>query len=571
MSTKKGQNKKTQTKIGKILAERIKNKELQNDKKRKEQEKEEKLEKELLQQEIERKEFLKQEKATKKQKNKERQKLKQKKQKQQQRLENLARYGVLNPQNALLNSKNLLQKIHNEFPNNPNNPNNVNNPNNPNNVNNVNNPNNTNNVNNVNNGNNENKVNNVNNGNNVNNVNNENFEDYKYRAPIVCVMGHVDVGKTKFLDKLRNTNVGENERGHITQQIGATWFPIKTLTKIISKVSTKKKFSLDVPGLLIMDTPGHESFINLRNRGSSLCDIAILVVDIMKGIEKQTIESIKLLSSRKIPFIVALNKIDRIYGWKNNEKGLAFKETYKNQKKNVKLEFEKLCRKIILDFAEQELNANLYNEIKNFDEWIALVPISALSGDGIPDLLLLLTQYSQKKLKNTIINNNMFKASVLEVKQIEGYGKTMDIILADGILKKHDKIVLCGIGGPIVSTIKLILTPQPLCELRIVNEFLKHESVRAAQGVKIVLKDKLEGLIAGSSIYLVKTEEELQLAKIKVKKDYENIEKYLEKSEKGVYVNSSTLGALEAILHFLKLSKIPVIGFSIILKRCYKV
>ena len=225
----------------------------------------------------------------------------------------------------------------------------------------------------------------------------------------------------------------------ITQQIGATWFPMESLKERVSKVITKKQFSLDVPGLLIIDTPGHESFSNLRSRGSSLCDIAILVVDIMHGIEQQTIESIKLLQMRNTPFIVALNKIDRIFNWSKME-GAAFNTTFKKQTKNVQLEFKKLLDRAVLNFAEQSINAKLYKDIKDFNEWVALVPTSAhtgkyfflknlnfmffniflLIGEGIPDLLLLITQYAQKKLKNTIVYEDKFEATILEVKPVEG-------------------------------------------------------------------------------------------------------------------------------------------------------
>ncbi|KAF8405915.1 hypothetical protein HHK36_007993 [Tetracentron sinense] len=289
------------------------------------------------------------------------------------------------------------------------------------------------------------------------------------RSPICCIMGHVDTGKTKLLDCIRGTNVQEGEAGGITQQIGATYFPAEKIRERTRELKADAK--LKVPGLLVIDTPGHESFTNLRSRGSGLCDIAILVVDIMHGLEPQTIESLNLLKMRNTEFIVVLNKVDRLYGWKTCPNAPIVK-AMKQQSKYVQNEFNMRLTRIIMQFMEQGLNTELYYKNKEMGGTFSIVPTSAISGEGIPDLLLLLVQWTHKTMVEKLMFSNEVQCTVLEVKVIEGHGTTIDVVLVNGVLHEGDQIVVCGMEEPIVAKIRALLTPHPMKELRVKVRFL---------------------------------------------------------------------------------------------------
>lgn len=381
------------------------------------------------------------------------------------------------------------------------------------------------------------------------------------RSPICCILGHVDTGKTKLLDKIRQTNVQEGEAGGITQQIGATYFPVEALQQKTAVVNKDGSFEFKVPGLLVIDTPGHESFSNLRSRGSSLCNIAILVVDIMHGLEPQTIESMNLLRERKIPFIVALNKIDRLYGWKKIDNN-GFLESLAMQNKGVMNEFRDRLEKTKVAFAEQGFNAELFSENKDMRRYVSLVPTSAHTGEGIPDMIKLLVTLTQERMTSSLMYLSEVEATILEVKVIEGLGTTIDVILSNGVLREGDRIVLCGINGPIATNIRALLTPAPLKELRLKSQYVHNKEVKAALGVKIAAND-LEGAIAGSRLLVVGPEDDEEDVEDDVMADLQKLLTSVSKDNRGVSVQASTLGSLEALLKFLKDMKIPVANISI--------
>ncbi len=378
----------------------------------------------------------------------------------------------------------------------------------------------------------------------------------KLRSPIVVVLGHVDHGKTTLLDKIRGTAVVKKEPGEMTQHVGASLVPLSVIKKITEPLRALFPIKLKIPGLLFIDTPGHEIFSNLRRRGGSVADFAILVIDVMEGVKRQTVESIEILMSRKVPFLVAANKIDRIYGWKPNP-DQPFLFTLKKQSRKAIDELERRLYVIIGQLGELGIPAERFDRIRDFTKAIAIVPISAKTGEGIPELLAVLAGLIQKYLtKRIMFTEGPAKGVVLEVKEIHGLGTCIDVIIYDGILRKNDIIVTGGMSGPIVTKVRALLMPKPLEEMRVAEAgFRSVDEVVAASGVRISAPG-LDDVIAGAPLYVVPNE---SLIDDYVKKVMEELTQVrFKKDIDGLIVKADTLGTLEALVATLEKKGYPV-------------
>lgn len=378
----------------------------------------------------------------------------------------------------------------------------------------------------------------------------------RLRQPIVVVLGHVDHGKTTLLDKIRGTAVVRKEPGEMTQEVGASFVPSTVIEKLSEKLKKMLQVKLEIPGLLFIDTPGHEYFSNLRKRGGSIADIAILVVDINEGFQQQTFESINILKEKKVPFLVAANKIDRIPGWRPFENE-PFLETIGKQKNDVQNRLDKQVYEIVTQIAEAGLNADRFDRIKDFTKNVAIIPVSAKTGEGIPDLLALLAGLTQRFMKERLtFAEGPAKGVVLEVKEDLGLGHTIDVILYDGILRKNDQIVLGGINGIINTKIRGIFVPKPLQDMKLSKyDFTSIDEVYAAAGVKISAPG-LEDALAGSPIYAVNNESNLKEIESKIEEELKQVRFY--NSVEGIVVKADSLGTLEAIVTALNKENIPV-------------
>ncbi len=222
----------------------------------------------------------------------------------------------------------------------------------------------------------------------------ENKKDLEYRPPVIVVMGHVDHGKTLILDAIRDEHVIDSESGGITQHIGAY------------QVERKNK------KLTFIDTPGHEAFTVMRSRGAKVADIAILVIAVDDGVQPQTREAIDIIKAAKMPFIIALNKID---------------------KENANID------KVKGELAE----FNLVPEDWGGDT--IMVPISAKKRTNIDQLLDMLILVADMEKENIVANpSRLAIGTIIESHIDKGQGPVATVLIQAGILKAGDVLGLRG-------------------------------------------------------------------------------------------------------------------------------
>ena len=368
------------------------------------------------------------------------------------------------------------------------------------------------------------------------------------RQPIVTVAGHVDHGKTSILDALRQSCVQEGEAGGITQKISFTSYPINQMKKACPLIESSG-IKLDIPGFLFIDTPGHAAFTNLRKRGGSLADLAILVIDINDGIKPQTAEVIQILKHNKTPFVIALNKIDNISGWRKDEKGL--KESVEAQAINVKQNFDEKYLTLIGALNSHGFEADLYYNIDDFTKKIALVPCSAKTKQGLPELIMMLCGISQKYLANKLELGDESRGIILEIKKNKSINYA-EAILHDGSLSRKDEIAIASFGDVIISKIRILEEIQPLCA-----RFKPKDKVQASTGLRLQLVTKDE-ILPGMPFVIYKNN------KAEVEKEFKKeISDNIKTQKKGIIVKADSLGSLEALLTLLKENNIPVVKAGI--------
>ena len=376
-------------------------------------------------------------------------------------------------------------------------------------------------------------------------------ESQKIRTPIVCVMGHVDHGKTSLLDRIRGSSVVSSEVGAITQHIGATIVPIEAIR---SMSGTMGKAPINIPGLLFIDTPGHHAFTTLRARGGALADMAILVVDISQGFQPQTVEALQILRNCKTPFVIAATKIDRIHGWRVNENE-TFVASFAKQNERVKTDTENKTYEIVGKLAELGFSADRFDRVADFQRNLAIVPVSAHTGEGIADLLLVMIGLAQRymgdELKLSVEGPGA--GTVLEVKEERGLGTTLDVILYDGTLAIGDEIAVATQKDVLVTKVRSLLNPRPMKEILVEDRFERVKSVAAAAGIKVTAPN-LEGVIAGSPFFVIRNNREEVEARIKK----EMTEIHVTLSEEGIAIKADTIGALEALCKELEGKEIGV-------------
>ncbi|MBI2145393.1 translation initiation factor IF-2 [Candidatus Woesearchaeota archaeon] len=388
----------------------------------------------------------------------------------------------------------------------------------------------------------------------------------KHLRSVICtVLGHVDHGKSSLLDSIRGTSIVKSEPGQITQSIGASIVPVSVIQKLCGPLLQQLKLDLTIPGLLLIDTPGHAAFVSLRKRGGVLADIAILVIDINEGFMPQTLEALDILKNYKTPFIVAANKLDLVPGWRSDVYGSddLLLAKISRQSQSTQDEVDKRLYNLVAKFAELGFDSDRFDRVSDYRKQLAVIPCSAKQLIGIPEVLVIVSGLAQRFLESELnfTPESSARGTVLEVKQEKGLGATVDVIVYDGSLSKNDTLVIGGVSAPIVTRVKSLLEPAPLAEMRDRKaKFQQVDRIVAATGVKITGAG-VEDAVAGMPVVSVSKDLSLEEAKLLVHKEIEGFSLAVDGS--GIVIKADTLGSLEALMKLLHEKGIKVKSASI--------
>ncbi|MQY68414.1 MAG: translation initiation factor IF-2 [Hadesarchaea archaeon] len=379
----------------------------------------------------------------------------------------------------------------------------------------------------------------------------------KVRQPIISVLGHVDHGKTLLLDSIRGTAVATRESGGISQHIGATEVPAETIKQICGALLEEFKIKMTLPGLLFIDTPGHEAFTNLRRRGGALADLAALVVDINEGFMPQTLESLTILKSYKTPFMLVANKIDLLPWWQPSPKA-CFLDSFARQRVEVQGALDDKIYELVGKLHELGFEAERFDRVSDFRKQVSIVPASAKTGEGVPEVLTMLVGLAQRFLEKELVIEvtGPARGTVLEVKEEVGLGKVIDVIVYDGTFTKGNTFAVGGLDKVIISKVRALLQPKPLDEIRDPEDKFKPvERVSAAAGVKVAAPN-LEGVVAGAPLWAIKDTSEAEKLWQELQQEMERIR--ISTNVNGVVLKADALGSLEALEGQLKAKDIPI-------------
>lgn len=309
----------------------------------------------------------------------------------------------------------------------------------------------------------------------------------KIRTPCCAVLGHVDVGKTKLLDYMRRSET--EEASGITQQIGTTLYNRSRLETLVGS-NLKNKFTLD--SMLMIDTPGHECFDIIRYVALRVADVVILMIDMVKGLEKQTIDVITHLIRFNVPFIICLNKMDRIFNWcvpKNDDK-LNISSVLKRMTSDISAMYNDYVKKIKYKLYEHEVNSELYYHNKSPDSIVSIVPISAKTGEGIPDLIMLISTMAEKRyLSDKMIDSNICHGYILDTHYDKNHGNYQVALHRNGLLKRGDRVLISTGDCKVIYRVKyILLNASDNKEIKDDHRFLRSDMIDRSMGFGIILE-----------------------------------------------------------------------------------